>query len=168
MAAQISNPNQPFYVVPQRSKHLDLVYVGENEYYTDKENTWEWKKAAIEFRIVLNAWFNTDIASIPGLFGLSKLLGFERDGLHRRAAVLHDMLYLVIKLYGGIIPAHIGRYEIKNPETGQWEPATTVWKRKDADAMFLHFMLLDGVTPWKARTMYQAVRTFGGIHMRAS
>ena len=166
MAAQSSLPDKPFYIAPAKSKHLNLVYVGEKEYYTDAENTWEWQKGAVEFRIVLNAWFNTDIASVPGLLGLSKLLGFERDGPHRRAAVLHDMLYLVIKRYGGIIPANVGRYEIKNPKTGQWEPAISEWTRKQADEMFKHFMLLDGVKPWKAETMYRAVRTFGGHHMR--
>jgi hypothetical protein len=155
---------RPAYVV--KSQHLNLVYVGPDEYYTDAENVWEWSKGLTDFRIVLNPGFNTDIASVPGLLGLSKLLGFTKDGPHRRAAVGHDLLYLIIKLYGGMMPAEIGRYEIKI--NGQWVKATSQWKRKDADVFFLHFMLTDGVTPWKAKVMYRAVRTFGGINLKFS
>lgn len=154
---------QPIHPI-ERSAHLNLVYAGPDEYYTDAENIWQWTKGTVEFRIVLNAGLNTDIASVPGLFGLSKLLGFTKDGAHRRGSVLHDALYLTIKLYKGIIPESLGRYEIK--VNGQWVRVTSVWTRKQADDMFLYFMLADGVTPWKARTMYQAVRTFGGIHMK--
>lgn len=163
MAAQPNNPNQFGYVAPAKPK-LYLVDVGSKEYYTDRDNIFEWVKNGTKFRIVLYAGFNTDIASVPTLFGLSKLLGFTPDGPWRRAAVVHDLLYLTIRLYNGIIPAEIGRYEIFI--NGEWVKATSRWKRKEADEIFLHFMREDEVPEWKAKTMYRAVRTFGGIHMR--
>lgn len=149
---------------PIKSGQLNLVYVGPDEYYTDAENIWEWSKGITDFRLVVYAGLNTDIASVPGLLGLAKTLGFEKDGPQRRAAVGHDFLYLIIKKYGGLVPSELGRYEIRIK--GQWTRATSVWSRKDADEFFLHFMLLDGVTPWKAKVMYRAVRLFGGLNMK--
>lgn len=164
MAAQSRNPEKPFYVPDKPFIHL--VDVSPREYFTDRENIWTWDVGKTEFRVVLYAGFNTDIASVPGLWGLSRLIGFTRDGPWRRAAVLHDLLYLIIKLYGGMMPAEIGRYEIKI--NGVWVRATSQWNRKQADDMFLHFMLLDGVPVWKARVMHRAVRTFGGINLKFS
>lgn len=163
MAAQPHRTDQPFYVADNRPK-LHLVDVGPREYYTTKENIWEWTKGGRKFRVVLYAGFNTDIASIPGLFGLSKLLGFTPDGPWRRAAVLHDFLYRTLKLYKGVVNPKEGRYEIEID--GEWVLAISQWKRKEADDLFLHFMLLDNVPAWKAKIMHRAVRTFGGVHMR--
>ena len=38
--------------------------------------------------------------------------------------------------------------------------------RKEADDAFLDIMLANGVSAWRARTMYAAVRVFGKLHYK--
>ena len=79
--------------------------------------------------------FQTDLASIPRWppFFRAALL---QNGHHRPAAVVHDYLC---------------------------RQAKSRADRKLADRIFLEAMLLRGVTRWKAKAMYAAVRLAGSL-----
>jgi|GEM_PF-3106478 len=84
--------------------------------------------------------FYTDFASIPRFLWR---LASPFDPEHRLPAVLHDYLY---GLRGGE-PYGLGR--------------------KECDELFLRAMKSEGQSWWKRHAIFNAVRTFGGIHSRA-
>ena len=85
----------------------------------------------------------TDGASIPRFFW--RIIGPPMTGRYRQAAVIHDAGY-----------------------TGdlQWrlEGALREYDRKAMDALFLRLMEALGVSWWRRRLMYLAVRWFGAKH----
>lgn len=152
---------------------LKLVDQGNGEYVSAQQYIREWSVNGVRKRLILNKGNETNIASVPGLFGLSKLLGFSPDGPWRPSSYIHDILYDSIKNNKGKLDPDAGFYQIfipddSHPNGGEWENANSRWKRKHADEMFLYFMIQDNVPKWKAKVMYQTVRAFGGLHMRLS
>lgn len=90
-----------------------------------------------EFTTV-RAGFAFDFASIPRfLWPLAPPAG-DGKNLYGLAAVWHDWLYVHRRINGRPI------------------------QRIEADELFLEIMLHVKVQPWIARTMYRAVRLFGG------
>lgn len=85
----------------------------------------------------------TDGASIPRFFW--RVIGGPMTGKYRMAAVIHDAGYTA-KL--------------------QWRQFAMDIKydRKDVDELFLRLMKALGVSWWRRRMMYRAVRWFGGGH----
>lgn len=85
----------------------------------------------------------TDGASIPRLFW--RLIGSPLTGRYRQAAVIHDAGY-----------------------TNQLQWLTLhlphKYTRKEMDLMFLKLMKALGVSWWRRKAMYRAVRWFGGGH----
>jgi len=90
--------------------------------------------------------FEYDGASVPNLFMF--LIGFERDGVHRPAALIHDFLYVSV---GSIKNVHKKSFQVT---------------RKDADRIFLKVMEHVGVKSWHGRLGYWAVRGFGWMFER--
>jgi len=84
---------------------------------------------------VVPAGFATDFASIPRL--LWTLVGSPAAGRYRRAAVLHDYLYA--------------------------QADTVGVSRKEADRVFLEAMMVSGVHPARAKTLYYGVRIGGWV-----
>ena len=84
--------------------------------------------------IIVPAGFITDFASIPWLFWAF----LPAWGKYGKAAVIHDYLYQLHRLFG-----------------------ITLKTRKEADDIFYEAMLVSGTKPWKAKVMYWAVRLFG-------
>ncbi len=96
--------------------------------------TCKWR--GIEIRV--DAGFETDFASIPRF---ARWL-IEKLGRWNKPAVIHDAIYQ-------------GLYRILNSVR---QPPFT---RAEADLIFLDGMVARGVTPWKRRLMYWAVRLGG-------
>ena len=88
-------------------------------------------------RNVVPKGFPTDLASIPRFFRRV----FNVNGRHREEAVVHDYLYS------------------KKGELGELKLT-----RKQCDQIFHDLMKADGIAAWKRKSMYQAVRYFGGSH----
>lgn len=83
--------------------------------------------------------FVTDFASIPTFFRRI----FNVNGKHREEAVVHDFLYSV--------QGKIGENQLS---------------RKQCDQIFLDGLKNDGISFFKRHAMYQAVRLFGGLHLK--
>lgn len=87
-----------------------------------------------------------DGASVPR-FAMA-LIGFERDGIHRAGALVHDFMYR----RNGVI----------------WDKRLTPfhYTRKDADRVFLKCIEHHGIKSWHGRLAYLAVRGFGWMKQR--
>lgn len=83
--------------------------------------------------------FRYDGASVPRL-ALTPF-GFQRDGIHRAAALVHDWMY-----------AKRGRIEEHNR-----------YSREDADRIFREMLIGSGVKNWHVAIAYAFVRAFGWI-----
>ncbi len=86
--------------------------------------------------ITVTKGFITDFASVPRI--LWSIL--PPTGRYTKAAVLHDFLYS--------------------------NKSNTNFTRKQCDKMFLQAMEILGVKKWVRRTIYRAVRIFGGNYFR--
>lgn len=120
-----------------------------------------WETDGVIYRIRVPAGFITDIASVPRWAWT--LSGITPDGLHRNAALIHDILYMWYrkKLKKGVLPA--GWLQIRHE--GKWidVPETLATYDKDeADKLFLRIMKADGVSKWNRTRMFLAVK-IGGL-----
>lgn len=141
-----------------------LVPINDREYELLRNFTYEWEERAdndqdkrvVKRRLVIKAGFVTDIASVPQLCWS---LGFTPDGLHRPAAVVHDLLYQ----YRGRLDGDQRRYtyEEYNEETSEWELVKRFYSRKECDKLFYRIMRESGTGRTKAYLMYKAVDWFG-------
>lgn len=91
------------------------------------------------YQIRIPSGFEFDGASVPRAFW--RLLP-PVAGVHLRAALAHDVLY-------------VDKMCWKN---GDYAAIT----KEEADWIFRQLMLEDGVTPWLAKAAYSAVAAFGG------
>ena len=99
------------------------------------------------FSITALKGFVFDRASVPRVFWAI----ISKDDLSNVPPVFHDLLYRNV----GVLP------------NSQVSPFRT-FERKDADDLFLELMKKSGVTSWRARLAYQAVRRFGGQAWKAA
>jgi hypothetical protein len=99
--------------------------------------------------ITIPAGFETDFASVPELFWSIA----PPIGLYTEAAIVHDYLYRT--------PL---RTVLRTDVDGKTSRITIT--RKEADLIFLNMMEAAGVSWWKRRAMYRAVRMFGGSSWR--
>lgn len=114
--------------------------------------------------IVVPTGFETDFASIP--FGMRNL--FPPLGLHARAAIVHDFLYLT----KGDLPNALDYIQpmMKPEEVTQYLNLTTnrpevnakTYARREADDIFREAMSVVGVNAFKRNMMHRAVRIGGG------
>lgn len=109
-----------------------------------------WEKGGRQWRLIVPAGYLTDKASVPQI---AWSLGFRPDGAHEGAAILHDFLYE----FRGEPPA--GSYQVFIG--GEWWNVPNVWTRPDMDRLFGRMMREAGVSPWRRKLMYAAVRLFG-------
>lgn len=97
--------------------------------------TYRLKENFIAFGVKIPKGFVFDGASVPrALWWFMPPMGTEAD----RAVVVHDWLYATHQV------------------------GTQECDRKFADKIFYELMIMDGVPKWKAKTIYNAVRLFGG------
>lgn len=111
---------------------LDIYHNGDDRWVTLKPYI-VWSHR-IQRVICVPRWFPTDLASIPSVFRSV----LQVNDSHRLAGIVHDFLYC-------------GQHNMKHRYT-----------KKEADLIFLDFMLLCGVPKWKAYPMYLAVK-YGGM-----
>ena len=90
--------------------------------------------------IIVPKGFEYDGASVPRIFMF--LVGFERDGIHRPAALVHDFLYRNRGHVGGL--GCIKKYT-----------------RQESDRIFFDILKSVGVMHWHAQLAYLAVRIGG-------
>ena len=92
-----------------------------------------------DFSYHVGAYPSTDIITVPA--------GFVTD------------LASIPRAFWSLLPPH-GRYA-KAAIIHDWLYATGIGGREYADDVFLEAMEVLGVSPWKRKTMYWAVRAFG-------
>ena len=123
-------------------------------YYVLLESfTYKWTGAGFGRKIVVPKGFVFDLASVPRIFWTPT--GISPDRLRWTAPLIHDFLYE----YKGKLPA--GSY-LWLPR-GKWEKDKTQWTRKNADRLFCRIMREDGISRFKRRMAYRAVRLGGWI-----
>jgi len=106
----------------------------------ERGKRYELNKSYVYEDITVPKGFQYDGASVPRIFMF--LIGFERDGIHRPAALVHDFLYQN-KGYSG-----------NNNQV-------VVYSRKQCDRIFFEIMKKVGVMHWHAILAYYAVRLGG-------
>lgn len=72
------------------------------------------------------------------------------------------------QMFWGLIAPCIDGRTVRAAIIHDWLYSTAILSRKQADQIFLQFLLADGFTTWKAYTCYYAVRIFGSSHYEKS
>lgn len=126
--------------------------IADGVYQLVETYTYQWKSKGTTWKIIIPKGYKSDGCSVPRIAWT--LSGITPDGLIRSAAILHDWLY-----------DHAGRLphgSFKRLENGVWiDTHTTFWKRKEADQFFANVMKASGVSKFKRRIAYLAVRMGG-------
>lgn len=104
-------------------------------------------------RVLVPAGFTYDGASVPRLAWT--ITGIRPDGLLRAAAAVHDWFYR----NRGNLPEGCHTFRINEME---WQSVIGRWNRKDCDRLFGRMMREAGVSPFKRKLAYLAVRALGG------
>lgn len=134
-------PDQPHNVPMKKDRYGNRYYLA---------HAYEYDDSGITVRVDKN--FRYDGASVPRLAWTFS--GLRPDGLLRAAALIHDIIYI----------ADGKPYKMQsNNEYFIHFKTKLKWKRKDADKLFLKIMLESGVSKWRARLAYRAVRIGGGF-----
>lgn len=110
---------------------------------------WRDKDGYIYARTVYMMDYETDLASVPTK---AQGLGFNDSGSSDGAAVLHDQGY---RRLGVFKP---GEFQVLNEANGEWLDALRPHTRKDADKLYKQMCILGGMSKWKARVEYWALR----------
>ena len=122
--------------------------LGGNRYRLFEAYAYVWTKDGASYRLVVPAGFTSDLASVP------RLLWFVISPFDLGAAVVpHDWVY-----------ANAGRLPPSSWQAwrgGDWADDERVWTRREADRLFGRLMREVGVSRWKRRAAYLAVRLFG-------
>jgi hypothetical protein len=145
----ISNASQYVYRSPV------VAVLNDHEFELIEPFLYCWQDAAsgVLYKMTVPAHYPFDGASVPRICWT--LTGLLPTGVHLGAAAVHDYLY---QRRGQIRDG-----EAQHFVSGQWQPFNANWTRKQCDQLFLDIMLLAGETRWKAWSMWQAVRLFGGF-----
>lgn len=96
--------------------------------------------AAAGYRITAHKAFITDLSSVPRVFWIF----INPDELSLAAPIIHDLLYR----NGGVLPQN------------QVE-AYRQFTRDESDLLFLEIMKREGISSWRCKAGYFAVRKFG-------
>jgi len=122
-------------------------------YVLDESFVYKWVGGGFNRKIIVPKGFVFDLASVPRIFWTPT--GISPDRLRWTSPLIHDFLYE----HKGKLPA--GSY-FWQPNAG-WKEDTTVWTRKNADRIFCRLMREDGISRFKRRMAYRAVRLGGYI-----
>lgn len=115
-----------------------------------------WEAEGCLWRLNIPNGFPLDGISAPRwLWGIT---GITPDGLGRAAALVHDFLYR----YDGQPPAGAFQKQVGN----DWVNVATAWSREQVDKLFANILDLSGVSQFRRRMMYRAVRLCGWIYWR--
>lgn len=128
---------------------------GDGYFKMDTSMRYGW--AAKNCVVDIPAGFETDFASVPVPF--RNLISI--NGRHRLPAVLHDYLYSE----AGEIKATHG-YSPQDGDVERYEVLIVTYSREDADRAFYAAMRQERVNVAQAWVMLQAVRLFGGVHLK--
>jgi Protein of unknown function (DUF1353) len=130
-----------------------LIPANDSQFVLLEEYIYTWESEGQRQCLVIAPGFVTDIASVPRFAWT--LTGIQPDGLHRAAAVVHDLLYQ----WRGLPQWPSGR--IQTWDNDQWRDTEIRWTREACDELFRQLMTEAGAAPWRIRTMFWAVRCFG-------
>lgn len=142
--------------------------LGNGLYLTYNPSITEWVHGDVRERIIIPPGEVTDFSSFPDkppLVWLARSLGFKKEAKWAiRSGKIHDMVYLAIKKWGGILPD--SWYQFYNPTTNQWEDVIAYqWTREQADEIWRRISIEDGCPVKTAVLGYKMLRVFGGLHM---
>lgn len=137
-----------------------LIPISNKWYRLTKAYRYTWEAENNTWQVVVFAGFETDIASVPR--AVWTLTGIIPDGLHRAAAVVHDLLYR----FTGAPKNPGGCLQYFNSVFGRWQTCEQPMSRKDCDRLFCRIMKEAGVSKLKRDVMYREVRKFGWIPWR--
>lgn len=121
------------------------------KYILLKDYTYEWKKGNMGRKLVIPKGFIFDLASVPRIFWT--ISGVTPGRLGWAAPLIHDFLYE----HRGKLPE--GSYFLFMND--KWVSSSIVWTRRSADKMFCRLMREDGISRFKRRMAYRAVRLGG-------
>lgn len=125
-----------------------IVPLGGNRYRLALDYIYEWAAEGGEYRLVVPAGFECDLASVP------RLLWFYISPFDLGpAAVPHDWIYA----HGGHLPHGSQLHRV----LGVWVETHEPWTRHNCDRLFARMMREAGVSKTKRRNAYRAVRWFG-------
>jgi len=134
------------------SEQPDIIPLSDNGYYQLRGTySYCWEKDKNKYKIIIPSGFTYDGTSVPRF--LWSIIGIYPDGIHRPASLIHDYIYH----NKGLTPYGV-EYTYSNEK---WVPAQIRWDRKDSDRLFCRMLKELGVSKFKRRIMYYAVRTFG-------
>ncbi len=134
-------------------KQPNMLPIPPDGTYELKETyTYFWEAKGTRWKMIVPKGYISDGASTPRLAWT--IFGIIPDGLIRLAALLHDFLYD----HSGKLPK--GSCMCVNQ--GIWVDCSgKTWKRKEADQFFANIMKEAGVSKFKRRIAYLAVRLGG-------
>lgn len=108
----------------------------------------EWKKNGVRYRFNIPRGFRYDAASIPRF--LWPIISPTELGY--LAPAVHDFL---IEQQGYVYLQQWSTY------FGQWRPVEARFTRRQADRLFCRIMRNEGISRWKRRAAFRAVRLYG-------
>jgi hypothetical protein len=124
--------------------------IGGNRYRLFEAYAYVWAKDGARYRLVVPVGFTSDLASVPRLLWVV-ISPFDLGA----AVVPHDWLYA----NAGRPPP--GSWQVWRD--GDWVEDGRPWKRREADRLFGRLMREVGVSRFKRRAAYLAVRLFGAF-----
>jgi len=124
-------------------------------YVLVEDYSYEWEHKGLPYRIIVPGGFLYDGASVPR--STWTVSGLRPDGLLRAAATVHDFIYE----YQGKMPP--GSYQSWDSDLNGWVDVKQRWTRKSADKMFGRLMREAGMSRYRRRMAYRAVRLAGGV-----
>jgi len=134
---------------PRISPHPDVI----GDYLLDDDFVYSWCVNRDYYKLIIPTGFEFDLASVPAI--LWTPTGIAPDRLRWTAPLIHDFLYE----HRGNLPK--GSYKIWDDDLGGWVNSKDIWTRKNADKMFCRLMREDGISKFKRRMAYRAVRLGG-------
>lgn len=125
-------------------------------YKVSRRWVYQWDHEGRRCRLVIAAGTEFDGASVP--WWLWTVARIPPDGLHRAAALAHDVVYR----FGGHLPEGVHQVQTYRG----WRNVAHCWSRAEADRLFARILRECGVSRWRRRVMYRAVRLCGWMHWR--
>lgn len=140
----------------------DMRPVGRRVYRLFQPWSYTWHAPTDQvFRMRIEQGVETDGASVPSI--LWSLTGILPDGLHRPAALVHDIMY---RRQGEVPLDVLSRSCMEGRSWPQWlerdwTQIQTEWSRRDADRLFARILRELEVRRIDRRLMYRGVRIGG-------
>lgn len=126
-----------------------VLVKGTNSYQLDHDYIYDWDADGHRWRIIVPKGFRFDGASIPWITQF--VIGKWDLGVG--PPCVHDWIYN----FRGDLPT--GSFKCKRND--EWHQICEPWKRYEADRLFCRHMRTVGVSRWKRRMAYRAIRLGG-------